>query len=500
MPASVPSVIGRGPTAEIDFSRGGLYEQFLRADQAYDISINLHVPTSERNVEIGNFMVVVTLLRADGRTIMTSSRPAILTYQSTPVKLMRTAWKAVPLVLDWSKEVQTLKVPLLENYIEDAENPVARARIEISTPVLQVYKSKLPVRARFAILNLYFMYYYKVSTALVFTSVFIFWEIIFSVVTWQVLSGWFGSDAEALAIAHQIRTQSGAQGVQQSMPGQQQLRAPTTYTSAPTATPRTRLPPVGLSPRQPQLQEKGGYGNDSDSEFEQERDLRTGAKSRAVFDHDEMEDDDDDQDQRQNRDEAVVPERPLTPSQRRYATTGASSSGSRSTITTTQQQRRAFADTDDGASTSGSTTTTTTTTTTGSRRTGRAAREGLDVLTSSSSLHPPPPPPSLLSERSSDFQMSQTGAGVGGSNRRTAVESEYTEEDDEYLEGAEDDEDDGDVTFGEDDFSEAALLSRSPGGVRSARSRHGSEGRNREATRPGMGESTGRSTGRSAGP
>lgn len=74
---------------------------------------------------------------------------AILTYQSLPLRLMRTAWKAVPLVLDWSKEEQILRVPLVEHFVEDTTNPVARAFIYISTPDLQVYRSTIHIDAHF---------------------------------------------------------------------------------------------------------------------------------------------------------------------------------------------------------------------------------------------------------------------------------------------------------------------------------------------------------------
>ncbi|KAG0375106.1 Berardinelli-Seip congenital lipodystrophy 2 (seipin) [Mortierella sp. AD032] len=489
---TVPGVIGHGPSAEIDFSRGGRFDQFLRGDQAYDISMNLHVPTSEKNVAIGNFMVVVTLLRADGKTIMVSSRPGILTYHSTPLKLMKTAWKAVPLVLDWSKEDQIIKLPLIENYIEDSSNPVARAFVEISTPDLQVYKSSIHIDAHFHGLR-YFMYYYKISTALVFMAVFIFWEIIFSVVTWQVLAGWFGSDAEALAIAHQIRPNPDARG---------QLRSPTFAGALDTA---AEYDAGSGHPRQPQLQ---GDQNESDSEFEEEYVPSRGNKQTPIFDHDEMEDDDDEQDQDQHlrqapqgpisslQDDAVVPEGPSSPSQRQQRSTSSQqhqqqrgSSATTTTTTTTamtpQQRNSTFTINDDDTSTAGSTTS--------SRRTGRS---GMDIsMTTSSSLHPPPPPPpSILSERSSEFQMSR-----GDNRRRTAVESEYTEEDDEYLEGVEDDdeeEDDGNVTFGEDDFSEAALLSRSPPGEGSLRSRRNNTSGDRESRGAGVGGSSGLSSGR----
>ncbi|KAF9949554.1 Berardinelli-Seip congenital lipodystrophy 2 (seipin) [Mortierella alpina] len=503
---TVPGVIGEGPKAEVDFTRGGRYGQFLRADQAYDISVNLLVPASKRNVEIGNFMVVVTLLRADGRVVRSSSRPAILTYQSTPLKLMRTAWKAVPLVLDWSKEDQIIKVPLIENFVEDSLNPVTKALVSISTPELQVYRSTIHIDAHFQGLR-YFMYYWKGTTALVFMGVFVFWEIIFSIITWQVLAGWFGTDAEALAVSQQIRPHPDAQHGGQ--PGQQQLRAPTTYSATPsTSATRAQIQATGLSPRQPQSQEQGqGYRVDSDSEFEEESQTPRDRKGELLFDHDEMEDDEDeDEDEQQPQqldpqghpftfsDDAVVPERPPNPSQRSQgagAGVGAASStpfGSRSARESGQQQRTTATTTSTVRQqqpqphrgvypTLDDETSTVTSISTSGSRAGRSAMD-VSMTSSSPSLQPPPPPPpSVLSERSSDFQMTRPGV-----SRRTAVESEYTEEDDEYLEGVEDDEDedDVDVIFGEEDFTEAGLLSRSSPRSGSVRSRHVSGGRGRE--------------------
>ncbi|KAG0057054.1 Berardinelli-Seip congenital lipodystrophy 2 (seipin) [Gryganskiella cystojenkinii] len=516
-PPTVPGVIGHGPSAEIDFSRGGRYGQFLRGDQAYDISVNLHVPTSETNVEIGNFMVVVTLLTSDGKTIMTSSRPSILTYQSTPLKLMRTAWKAVPLVLDWSKEDQVLKVPLIENYIEDSSNPVSRALVQISSPDLQVYKSSIHLDAHFHGLR-FFMYYYKISTALVFIAVFIFWEIIFSIVTWQVLAGWFGSDAEALAIAHQIRP---APEGQQQYPGgrQGQLRSPTNYAAAAASATQGQLPSTsassGPSPRQPQFQEDESGSprrqrtpplplDVSDSEFDEEPTMSRSQVHKGFGDrHDDIDDQDEGDQEIQQlgpqgrrspfRDEAIVPERPLTPS----------SSQRRSE--STQQRRRpppthqSSVSTDDGASTS-----------TSSRHVASSTSTAQDFSMTSSSvsqLPPPPPPPSVRSERSSDFQMSSQRGGRG--QLRTEVESEYTEEDEEYLQGVDDDDDDdddddeeGEVTFGEEDFADASHLSRPlTSGSTSVRARRGPAPSSSEGD-GGAGESsfatsTGRSTSRS---
>ncbi|KAG0026802.1 Berardinelli-Seip congenital lipodystrophy 2 (seipin) [Podila clonocystis] len=500
----LPGVMTAGPSAEVDFSRGGRYGQFLRADQAYDISVNLAVPTSEQNVAIGNFMVIVTLLRADGKIVMSSSRPAILTYQSQPLRLMRTAWKAVPLVLDWSKEDQVLKVPMIENYVEDSANPVTRAYVEISHPDLQVYRSTIHIDAHFHGLR-YFMYYWKVSTALVFMAVFIFWEIIFSVVTWQVLAGWFGSDSEALAIAHGIRPHP------DSRPGQQQqaLRAPTSYQDAGatsnTSSSRGQIQSVVQPPRQPQLQDDQprhrSADSDSDGDFEEEEQPRryiSGQRPKD-FGQDEEEDDDDDLElehlDRRFADDAIVPE--TTP-----LVSGAIASASVPSNVTQHQRRQESSRVtgpyvEDGSSSAGGSTTS-------SRRTvrsGVASNMNMSMSSSTSSgLPPPPPPPSVLSERSTDFQMS--------SPRRTAVESEYTEEEEEdYQDDGNDTETGaGEIGFEEEDFAEAAL--RSPGGTSSVRSRVGGSSTSSGATRDGRWEgsttttttmTTGRSTGRSGG-
>ncbi|KAF9584712.1 Berardinelli-Seip congenital lipodystrophy 2 (seipin) [Lunasporangiospora selenospora] len=187
---SVPGEIRAGPVATVDFSNGGKYRNILRGEQAYDVSVDLRVPTSESNVALGNFMVTVSLLKENGETLVTSSRPAILTYESLPVRLLRTAWKSIPLVLLWSKEEQVLKVSILENYIENPSNPIARAFVQVSNANLQIYGSTIHIDAHFHGLR-YLMYYYKTSTAAVFMAIFIFWEVIFSIVTWQVLTSFF---------------------------------------------------------------------------------------------------------------------------------------------------------------------------------------------------------------------------------------------------------------------------------------------------------------------
>ncbi|KAF9911973.1 Berardinelli-Seip congenital lipodystrophy 2 (seipin) [Linnemannia zychae] len=173
--------------------------EILRGEQAYDVSMKLVMPTSSSNVALGNFMVMVQLIGANGHVIITSSRSAIVTYESLLLRLLRTVWRAIPLVLRWTRESQTIRLPLIENFVESSSNPVAMALIEISNPNLQIYRTSLHIDAHFQGLR-YFMYYYRVTTALIFMTAFIFWEIIFCILTWQTISAWIvGPATQALA-------------------------------------------------------------------------------------------------------------------------------------------------------------------------------------------------------------------------------------------------------------------------------------------------------------
>ncbi|KAI1304445.1 Berardinelli-Seip congenital lipodystrophy 2 (seipin) [Mortierella claussenii] len=187
-----------GPSAIVDLSRGGKQRQILRGEQAYDISVWLTVPTSSTNVGLGNFMIKVQLQNRNGQALITSSRPAIVTFESFLLRISRTVWRAIPLLLKWTREAQTLRVSLMENFVEDTSNPVSQVIIEISNPHLQIYKASLHINARFQGLR-YFMYYYRISTAVVFISIFIFWELVFCVLTWQFLTSWFELEPSTVA-------------------------------------------------------------------------------------------------------------------------------------------------------------------------------------------------------------------------------------------------------------------------------------------------------------
>ncbi|KAF9937792.1 hypothetical protein BGZ67_000889 [Mortierella alpina] len=296
-----------GPSAVVHFGKRGAYRQFLSSGQEYDISVKLEVPSSRRNVALGNFMVVVKLLDEKDNIVATANRPATLTYESTLLRVMRTIWRTIPLVLRWSREAEVLQMSMIENFVQKSSHPVVKAYLEISSPDLQIYKSSVHIDAHFHGLrqHRYFMYHHYAVAALIFNAIFIFWEIVFSLLTWQVLTTWFGTNpgARRCEDQQQLRQQ---QQQQQNQQLHSQLRAPTSYlaVSTETASRAHQLQAPTATPREPQLQEDQMLLGFEDAESEVDHDLldgrgdSVGSRSNAgdgdsqqlMFDHDEMDD------------------------------------------------------------------------------------------------------------------------------------------------------------------------------------------------------------------
>ncbi|KAJ8661207.1 hypothetical protein O0I10_002956 [Lichtheimia ornata] len=172
-----------GPTDRIDLTRGQPYTP-LRHEQTYDVSVQLHVPTSDINFDLGNFMIRIWLQTSNGSSILHSSRPGILRYQSKTQRIMRVLAKALPLLVGLSEESQTITVPLIEGFMENKAHPVTHAIVSVSTHQLQVYDADLRVIADFHGLR-YYMYHRRLVTAIGFVILFTVIEIICAAVAWK---------------------------------------------------------------------------------------------------------------------------------------------------------------------------------------------------------------------------------------------------------------------------------------------------------------------------
>ncbi|KAF3917764.1 Seipin [Dactylellina cionopaga] len=181
------------PNGSADISRG-----VLMHNQAYDIYISLTLPTSPHNFGAGNFMVSLKLFENYPETpklIATSKRAACLTYRSDIIHTMDTVMRSPLYISGWRREQETLNVLMLEGE-KFAKNrlpnhlTIGVGNDYASEKAPEAYESKVLFKARFGGLR-YFMYNYRITAFVVFTSIFWMTELFWAAVAWIFVSSVF---------------------------------------------------------------------------------------------------------------------------------------------------------------------------------------------------------------------------------------------------------------------------------------------------------------------
>ncbi|KAI9481197.1 MAG: putative adipose-regulatory protein-domain-containing protein [Benjaminiella poitrasii] len=175
----------QGPVAIMDLVGSNKKPTSLRHEQVYDISVQLNVPTSDINFNIGNFMVQLDLYDSDDSVILQSNRPSILRYQSRTQRIMRVFAKAIPLLIGLTEEHQVLNIKLVDDYMEQKSKALNKISVSISDPRIQIYDAKLLILANFKGLR-YYMYFHKISTGTLFMCMFASIEFICAAIAWKM--------------------------------------------------------------------------------------------------------------------------------------------------------------------------------------------------------------------------------------------------------------------------------------------------------------------------
>ena len=249
----------------------------LVSNQPYDVALELHMPRSPGNVDLGNFMLDLELLggasdtgtetqqhplHPDAVTIGTgnrtgvlarSSRPATLTYYSDMVEGLGIVAGMPLYILGWKSEAEMLEIVMMEGveFRRGWANVPRRARLEVRMDQsnggkLQVYGCKVKFMARFRGLRYafptsapwmvaidwltrtrWFMYKHRIIAFFLFTT--IFWTVS---TTTTILA--------YLALSYAFLSPQQAQPTQRARP-------------SPLPTPDSNVPPSPSPPSTPSL-------------------------------------------------------------------------------------------------------------------------------------------------------------------------------------------------------------------------------------------------------
>ena len=93
--------------------------QLLKAGQPYNIILDLDLPESEANKQLGMFMVHLKLTGKEGKLIAHSRRTAMLRYKSYTLHLLSTMVFSPFLLAGPMEEKQTLKIEMFTDYLEN---------------------------------------------------------------------------------------------------------------------------------------------------------------------------------------------------------------------------------------------------------------------------------------------------------------------------------------------------------------------------------------------
>ncbi|GAA5919235.1 hypothetical protein JCM1841_006511 [Sporobolomyces salmonicolor] len=113
----------RPPYAEVELPSS----KYAAPGNAYDLSLELRVPSSTQNLAVGNFMVSLSLINNVDEALLNVSRPAILTHRS-PSGL--SAFVPIPLPAVPSAGPQTLHIPLLDSAPFNRNHPRSRSAVQ----------------------------------------------------------------------------------------------------------------------------------------------------------------------------------------------------------------------------------------------------------------------------------------------------------------------------------------------------------------------------------
>ncbi|XP_008571719.1 PREDICTED: seipin isoform X2 [Galeopterus variegatus] len=153
------------PVANVSLGKGGR-DRVLMYGQPYRVTLELELPESPVNQDLGMFLVTISCYTRGGRIISTSSRSVMLHYRSDLLQMLDTLVFSSLLLFGFAEQKQLLEVELYADYRENSYVPTTGAIIEIHSKRIQMYGAYLRIHAHFTGLR-YLLYNFPMTCAFI---------------------------------------------------------------------------------------------------------------------------------------------------------------------------------------------------------------------------------------------------------------------------------------------------------------------------------------------
>uniref|UniRef100_A0A8C7MZ53 Seipin n=2 Tax=Oncorhynchus kisutch TaxID=8019 RepID=A0A8C7MZ53_ONCKI len=159
------SVLCSFPVANISLLKNGK-DQVMIYGQPYRISLELEMPESIVNKQLGMFMIKMSCYTNDGQTVAAVVRSAMLHYRSGLLQTLNTLLFSPLLLTGMTEQKQLVEVELFSDYKANSYQPTVGAVIEIQSQRVQVYSVQLRIHAFFTGIR-YLLYNFPVTSAVI---------------------------------------------------------------------------------------------------------------------------------------------------------------------------------------------------------------------------------------------------------------------------------------------------------------------------------------------
>lgn len=153
------------PVANVSLLKNGKH-QVMAYGQPYQITLDLQMPESPANQELGMFLVKITPYSKAGQIVDISTRSAMLHYRSSLLQALGTVVFSPMLLTGTSEQKQSVTVELYSEFKDDSYNPTVGAVIEIHSQHVQIYRAHLYIFAHFTGIR-YLLYHFPLISALI---------------------------------------------------------------------------------------------------------------------------------------------------------------------------------------------------------------------------------------------------------------------------------------------------------------------------------------------
>ncbi|XP_068579034.1 seipin-like [Cebidichthys violaceus] len=159
------SVLCSFPTANISFMKNDR-DQVMAYGQPYRVSLELEMPESPVNANLGMFMCKMSCYTKGGKTVSSVGRSTMLHYRSSLLQSLSTLLFSPFYVTGMAEQKQLIEVEFFSDYKTNAFQPSVGAVIEILSKRVQIYSSQLRIHAYFTGVR-YVLFNFPLTSAVV---------------------------------------------------------------------------------------------------------------------------------------------------------------------------------------------------------------------------------------------------------------------------------------------------------------------------------------------